>query len=409
MTKTRPFIVFFSFFAISGLALAQERSDQPDQPTQSPEPPPQPQQQQQQPTPQIERPIYLSGKVIYDDGSPADTSVQVELVCNGRVRRRTHAFSGSFSLEVTQNNRFVGVMDASVSSQDAFGPINARPQGGMMGGIPGGGGAAPATGRSFDSGVDLMGCELRAFQAGFQSDVIPLAIVRPLDSPDVGVIVLHRAGSIIGTTTSVTSEAAPKKAKKAFKKAVKEVRKKNGNHEKAASELEKATELYPEYASAWELLGQIRLAQRDEPGARQAFESAVAGDPKFIRPNMVMMELEVQKQNWAEVSKWSSRVTELNPYLVLAHYYRGIASVKLNQAELAEESFQKVRDSYKRDEFPYAGYLLGYILADQGKFESAASELRHFLKIKGEALEVDRIKSHLAAWEKEGRIKSTKN
>ncbi len=100
---------------------------------------------------------------------------------------------------------------------------------------------------------------------------------------------------------------------------------------------------------------------------------------------------------------------ELNPYLVSAHYYRGVASINLKRVDLAEESFQTVRDSYTGDEFHYASYMRGYLRANQGEFESAASELRHFLKIKGEAPEVDRIKAHLAEWEKEGRIKAAKN
>ena len=408
MAKTRPFIVFFFFFVISSLALAQKPPDETTQPRQSPEQQQQQQQQSSQQMPEMERPIYLTGKVIYDDGSPGDTSVQVELVCSGRVRRQVYAFNGFFTLEVTQTNPHLTVVDASVSSRDLFGTINSESQDALARMMAAGGERAPSV-RSADSGANLMGCELRAAQPGFQSDVIPLSIVRPLDNPDVGVIVLHRAGSITGTTTSVTSMAAPKKAKKAYRSALKEIRKKNVNHEKAAGELEKATVLYPEYATAWELLGQIRLAQSDEPGARQAFESAVAGDPNYIRPNLVMMELEVQKQNWDEVSKWSSRVTELNPYLVSAHYYRGVARINLKQIDLAEESFQKVRDSYKGDEFPYASYMLGYIRANRGEFESAASELRHFLKIKGEASEVDLIKGHLAEWEKEGRIKAAKN
>ncbi len=285
MAKTRPFIVFFLFFAISGLALAQEQPDEGPQPSQ-PAPQQPVQQETQQKMPETERPIYLSGKVIYAAGAPADTSVQVELACNGTVRRQAYAFNGFFSLEITQTNRRLTVVDASTSSHDAFGRINAEPQNAMAR-MMAAGGETPASSRSVDSGMNLMGCELRASQPGFQSDIIPLSIVRPLDNPDVGVIVLHRAGSITGTTTSVTSLAAPKKARKAYQRAVKEVRKKNANHEKAAGELKKATGLYPEYASAWELLGQIRLAQSDEPGARQAFESAVAGDPQYIQPRIV--------------------------------------------------------------------------------------------------------------------------
>ena len=402
MAKTRPFIVFLFFFAISGLALAQEQPEQPAQPSEA-----QPgQEETPQQMPEMERPIYLTGKVIYDDGRPADTSVRVEMVCSGRVRRQIHTFAGVFTLEVTNTNQRLTVMDASTSSRDLFGGINSESEDALARMMEAGGERL----RSFSPGyMNLMGCELRAKQPGFQSDIVPLSVVRPLDNPDVGLIVLHRVGTITGTTTSVISMAAPKKAKKAYQRAAKELRKKKGSPEKAISELEEATEIYPEYAKAWELLGQIRLEQQDEAGARQAFESAAAGDPEYIQPNLALMQLGVQKENWEEVSKWSSKVSELNPYIVVAHYYHGVASINLNRIDQAQESFQTVRDNFKGDDFPYASYMLGYILANQGEFESAASELRHFLEIKEQAAEADKIKDHLAQWEKEGHIKSDKN
>ena len=95
---------------------------------------------------------------------------------------------------------------------------------------------------------------------------------------------------------------------------------------------------------------------------------------------------------------------DLDPYLLQAHYYHGLASINLNRVELAQESFQKVRDAYRGDDFPYASYMLGYILAQKGEFESAASHLRHFLKISKKAPEAGQVKSYLAQWEKEGRI-----
>ena len=410
MAKMLPLLVFLSFLAVSGLARAQESPpDQGSPPAQPGNDPGGQQQESQQRMPEMERPIYLSGGVIYDDGGPADSTVRVEMVCNGRVRRQVYAFGGGFSLDLTQSNRRLTVMDAAVASQDITGSINSESEDALAR-MMAASGENPGNARSASPGfVNLMGCELRAVQPGFQSDIIPLSIVRPLDNPHVGVIVLHRTGSITGTTTSVVSMAAPKKAKKAYQKAVKEVRKTNPNHEKAVAELEEATELYPEYAAAWELLGQIRLAESDEAGARQAFELAAAGDPKYIQPNLAMMELEVRKENWDEVSKWSSRVTELNPYILAAQYYHGVANINLNRIEPAQQAFQKVRENYKSDDYPYASYMLGYILANQGEFESAATELRHFLEIKAEAAEVDQIKDHLAQWEKEGHIQPVKH
>ncbi len=402
MAKAQPIIVLFLCFVLFGLAFAQDDTPRPE--------PPQQQQQAPQST-QMDQPLYVSGKVVYDDGSPADMNVRVELLCDGRVRRQVHTLNGNFSLQVGGSTREFTSFDATVGSRDALGPVNPTRTGNFGGdpsvGPSGQGGQAPQ--RQIPAAFNLHGCELRANQAGFQSESISLAFRRPLDNPDVGVLILYRAGSIAGTTTSVTTMSAPKKARKEYKKALKEMKRKSANYEKAVAELENATDLYPEFAEAWNLLGQIRLQLKNESGAQKAFESAAASDSKYLLPPLAMMELELRRKNWEEVSKWSSRITELNPYIVKAQYYHGVANMTLNRTEPAQQSFQKVRDNYKSDDYPYAGYLLGYILATQGEFESAASELRHFLKIKEQAPEADQIKDSLAQWEKEGHIKSVKN
>src|SRR5438445_8745437 len=64
--------------------------------------------------PDQQRPIFLSGKVMVDDGTPGDQAV-IERVCNGNPRAEGYADSkGRFSFQLGQNQ---GVMqDASMSS-----------------------------------------------------------------------------------------------------------------------------------------------------------------------------------------------------------------------------------------------------------------------------------------------------
>ena len=337
----------------------------------------------------------------------------VEIVCNGKVRRQTHTFSGSFSMELANtalsSRPPTTVMNAGVADQEVYGTLGG-PAGPFAFAWWGGSTDSYMNSPSNEGGglnqLSLIGCELRATQPGFQSDTIQLSLHRPLDDPDVGVITLHRAGSITGTDTSLVSREAPKKAQKAYQSAVKEIRKETGNRAKIVAELEKAVQIYPEHAAAWELLGQIREEQQDSAGARQAFEAAVAADSKYIRPNVALMELSVREKNWEEVSKWSSRVTELNPYLLSAHYNQGVANLNLNRMELAQESFQGVRDAYKGDDFPFASYALGYLHSNKGEFDSAALHLRHFLEITDEPPEAANVRAHLAEWEGEGRIEA---
>ena len=96
MAKAQPIIVLFLCFVLSGLAIAQVDPDATTQGTQTQNPPQQPQGQQSG----RERPRFLMGTVIYGDGSPADMTAQVKLVCDGTVRRQVHTFNGYFRLEL---------------------------------------------------------------------------------------------------------------------------------------------------------------------------------------------------------------------------------------------------------------------------------------------------------------------
>ena len=404
MARAHPIIVLFLGLVSFGLPLAQEKPNDTPKPTQ-PQPSPSPQQQQQgQQSPQIAQPMFLTGSVIYPDGSPADFNAKVEMWCDGRVRRQVNTLNGHFSLTIGGTGPQISQLDASVG-----GPFGSR-QGGLGGSsVPGGFGQSGQSRQALNPAyMDLTGCELKASQTGFQSDSISLVLRRPMDNPDVGTFVLYRAGSVVGTTSSMTTMSAPKKARKGYKKALKELKKKKVDHQKAAAELEKATDLYPGFSEAWNLLGQVRLQLEDESGAQKAFESAAASDPKYLKPQVAMMELESRRQSWDQVSEWSTKVLELHPYLMTAHYYRGVANLNMRRWEQAEESLTKVRASHKADDYPYAGYLLALVLVDKGDFDAAAKEPKHFLKLRPEAPEGDRVKTLLSDWEKKGLIKGAK-
>src|ERR1051325_9375457 len=123
----------------------------PGRGTQNPFPTDPRQTQQQQPSlDSMTRPIFLSGKVMLDDGTPPPEPVVIERVCNGQPRPEGYTNSkGHFSFQLGQNQHMMA--DASVSNAggDIFG------EGAGRGGIGGG--------RS--GGVNerqLMGCEIRA-------------------------------------------------------------------------------------------------------------------------------------------------------------------------------------------------------------------------------------------------------
>src|SRR5882724_2385947 len=116
--------------------------------------------------PDQQRPIFISGKVMLDDGNPPGDSVVIERVCNGNPRAEGYTDSkGRFSFQLGQNQ---GVMqDASMGSAGVGGIGGYGTQGGTFGNDRTGGGFGGASRGGGFSERDLMGCEIRAALPGF--------------------------------------------------------------------------------------------------------------------------------------------------------------------------------------------------------------------------------------------------
>src|SRR5437660_5017640 len=185
------------------------------------------------------QPIFISGKVMLDGGMTPPEPVLIERVCNGMARREGYTDGkGHFEFQLGQNN---GIQDASESSVD---PLQTN---GMMGDSK----------SSQDSRrmAQLMGCELRAVLPGFRSTNVMMRLEDNFGQLNVGTIFLKRMDNVAGATISLTTMQAPKDARHAFEKAQKEVAQKK--IQDAEKELTKAVQLFPHFAAAWSLLGEI--------------------------------------------------------------------------------------------------------------------------------------------------------
>lgn len=349
------------------------------------------QQQQQTQFPDMtDRPIFLSGKVMLDDGTPPPDPVVIERVCNGNPRPEAYTDSkGRFSFQLGQNQ---GMMpDASVSSASDPG-FGGRPGfDSQMGGM--------GVGRRGINERDLMGCELRASLAGFRSDVVNLSGHRVFDNPDVGTIILHRLGNVEGTTISMTSLQAPKDARKAYDKAKDALRKKKTAD--AEKELTKAVQIYPKYAVAWFELGRLQQAQNQFAEARKSYEQSLASDSKFVSPYLQLALLAAGDGKWQEVADTSARVIQMNPFdFPAAFFYNSVANYNLKNLDAAEKSAREVEKLDTRHQFPKAAHLLGVILAQKQDYSGAAEQLRNYLQFAPNAQDAAAVKSQLTELEK---------
>jgi tetratricopeptide (TPR) repeat protein len=334
----------------------------------------------------MQRPIFLSGKVMLEDGTPPPESVVIERVCNNVIRPEAYTDSkGRFSFQLGQNSTVFA--DASVGStmDDPF----SRNDSAMGRGA----------GQRQISERDLMGCELRASLAGFRSEAVSLSGRRMMDNPDVGTIILRRLGNVEGYTFSAISAQAPKDAKKAFEKG-REQAKKNKLAE-AQKEYEKAVQVYPKYATAWYDLGLLYEKQNNVEGARDAFEKAIGADPKYVNPYLNLTALAARASKWQDTADISARAIKLNPFdFPQAYFYNSVANLNLNNLEAAEKSAKEAKKLDSRNRIPKINHLLGVILAQKQDYPGAAESFKAYIAMAPNAPDVDTVKKQLAEIDK---------
>lgn len=333
--------------------------------------------------PGMNRPIFLQGRVMLDDGNPPPEPVLIERVCSANPKPEGYTDTkGRFSFELGRNNAMYA--DASTS-----GPTDIMSNSSAS--SPGGG--RPVTER------ELMSCELRASLVGYRSDVINLSGRRVLDSPDVGTIILHRMGNVEGYTVSATSAMAPKDAKKAYEKALDQIKKNKWTD--ARTNLEKAVEVYPKYAAAWHDLGRAYEVDNKPDEARKAYSEALNADSKFLKPYMFLAGISMREQKWQDVADFTSRLIKLDPYdYPGAFYYNAIANLNMRKLDEAEKSAREAVKIDSAHAIPKANHVLGVILANKQDFAGAAESMKAYLALVPDGRDNEFVRKQLADVEK---------
>ena len=214
------------------------------------------------------------------------------------------------------------------------------------------------------------------------------------DNPDVGTIMLKKLANVEGFTISATTLKAPKDAKKAFEKGVKEASTKK--YDKAQKELESAVALYPEYALAWQALGQVYEATEKPDQAREAYTKALAADPKFVSPYERMALMDARAQNWRSVADTTDRILKLNPYdFPNAYFYNSVANLNLQNFSAAEKSAREAIKVNAHMKFPQVEHVLGLALAQQNNYSEASEHLKKYLQLAPQAQNAEQVKQQL--------------
>jgi tetratricopeptide (TPR) repeat protein len=319
------------------------------------------------------RPVYLSGQVILADGSKISERVAIQTACGDRKRIETYTdSSGNFSFEVKTRPESLDTQTADMSTF--------------------GGGTFSGRG----SGGAWQGCELRAVLPGFTAQPIMLAsaMSRP-QSTNVGKIILRPIARAEGSVLSVTTMAAPDAARKALEKAG-ELEKKNKLDE-AQQSLEKAVDIYPQYAVAWSELGQLQYASHDQAAAQHSFEQALAADSKYAKPYLWLAQMAVDAQQWQTVVDVTNKLLALNSTSFPgAWFLNASGNYNLQNFDAAEHAAREGMKADPEHHIPRMQYLLGLALAKKNDFAQAAEHIRQFLRNSTNPAEVADAQKQLA-------------
>jgi Tfp pilus assembly protein PilF len=317
------------------------------------------------------RSVFISGKVILQGGAPTGR-VAIERICNGMARREGYTNSkGNFQFELGRN-----AMERDASQADSDRMIsnrNAR--------VPPSGG----------SDIRYDDCELRAIMPGYVSTTVPMRVYAGSTQVEVGAIVLTKTGMAEGPTVSVNTMIVPKDARDAFEQGRKAGTEKK--FDEAIAELNKAVTVYPQYAAAWSLLGEIHRLQNQFEPARVEYGKALAADPKFVSPYFGLATIAVMENKWTEAAQRTDELIQLSPGAYpMAYFFNAAANLnlgKLDAAELSARKFQQVDRAHTR---PDIALLLANILTGKHQYAEAAQLYRDYLAVKPDAPNAEALK-----------------
>ena len=300
--------------------------------------------------------------MIIEGGARPHEPVVVWINCGGQALPQAYTDRrGRYSFQ-PGCNPVQAMSDASVRSAFFGGPVG-NPLGAGRG------------------GVSLSDCWLYAELPGYRSSRLWLGMWRPLSRNNVGTIVLSPIKGASGASVSFTTLTASTRARKAYEKGAKALRSVDEpDYATAIPLLERAVELHPEFAAAWEALGRARQGLGETASAREAFDRSIDIDDRFLKPYLPLIEMAVAEKDWSELESLTDRYLAISPGSMRLRLYNSFGALKTGKLSKAEAMAKMIGNAGDMDKWPMSYLILAEVRSRRAEFNAAAELYKTYLR-----------------------------
>jgi len=195
-------------------------------------------------------------------------------------------------------------------------------------------------------------------------------------------------------TVSAAALQIPGKARGEYEKGCGDLR--DGKFESAENHLRKAVLLFPKYADALVLLGQLLEAHNRVDHALGACSQASSVDPDFVPAYLCLADTSGQLRHWNQTLEFADHALRLDPVQnIYGHFYLAVAQFHLSELSGAEKNALQTIDDDRLHRLPQAHLLLAQIYGSRHDLKSVATQLRAYLSAAPNAPDAPNVRKRL--------------
>jgi len=229
--------------------------------------------------------------------------------------------------------------------------------------------------------VSASGCATRQEQVNLFSTSRNLRIVMSPARPEA---LPEKDDSVVSTATLTV----PEKAREEYAKALRA--EKNKEMKAALKHLDKALQLFPQYAAAYAAKGFLLLEEQKTAEAETAFLKALEIDPNLPDAWLGLGRTRNSESRFAEAESLLLKARSANGDSWQLNYELGRACSGLKKSEEAEKYLRKARAA--APSYPPVYYLLAQVLLSLDRPLEAVPEMEAYLRIAPEGSTADKVR-----------------